>query len=69
MSAMGEGPVLAMNFHKGDRHLSLFTTIATLGTPRDITVQELRIESFFPVDDPTRATFREWAEAARDRTG
>ena len=31
----------------------LFTTIATLGTPQDITLQELRIESFFPMDEET----------------
>ena len=35
----------------------LFTTIATLGTPQDITLQELRIESFFPMDEETREAF------------
>lgn len=30
--------------------LKLFTTIATLGAPQDITLQELRIECGFPVD-------------------
>jgi transcriptional regulator with XRE-family HTH domain len=61
----GEGPVLAMHFWKGKTRLRLFTTIATLGTPQDITVQELRIESFFPMDDETRAVFRDWAKANR----
>jgi hypothetical protein len=42
-----------MHFQKGDTTLRLFTTIATLGTPQDITLQELRIESFFPIDDMT----------------
>ena len=41
-------PVLPMHFRKGDTTLRLFTTIATLGTPQDVTVQELRVESFFP---------------------
>jgi transcriptional regulator with XRE-family HTH domain len=58
-SATG-GPVLPMHFQKGRIRLRLFTTIATLGTPRDITLQELRIESFFPMDDETRETFRNW---------
>lgn len=31
--------------------LKLFTTIATLGAPQDITLQELRIECGFPVDE------------------
>lgn len=30
--------------------LSLFTTIATLGTPLDVTLQELRVETLFPAD-------------------
>lgn len=54
-------PVLPMHFRKGNTELRLFTTIATLGTPQDITLQELRIESFFPMDDPTAAAFRAWA--------
>jgi hypothetical protein len=54
-------PILPMHFQKGRTRLPLFTTIATLGTPQDITLQELRIESFFPVDKETRAIFRKWA--------
>jgi hypothetical protein len=38
--------------------LRVFTTIATLGTPQDITVQEIRIESFFPMDEVTAGFFR-----------
>ena len=34
--------------------LHLFTTIATLGTPLDVTLQELRIEMLFPADDESR---------------
>jgi hypothetical protein len=29
--------------------------------PQDVTLQELRIESFFPMDEQTRAAFRKWA--------
>ncbi len=61
------GPVLAMHFRKGDTRLALFTTIATLGTPQDVTAQELRVESFFPMDDATAAVFRAWAGKARTR--
>jgi transcriptional regulator with XRE-family HTH domain len=56
-------PVLAMHFRKRDTSLRLFTTIATLGTPQDITLQELRIECFFPMDDATARLLRNWAEA------
>jgi hypothetical protein len=62
-----EGPVLPMHFRKGATELRLFTTIATLGTPQDITLQELRIESFFPMDEKTRAVFQSWAAAANSQ--
>jgi transcriptional regulator with XRE-family HTH domain len=56
-----EAPVLPMHFQKDKIRLQLFTTIATLGTPQDITLQELRIESFFPMDGETREVFHDWA--------
>jgi transcriptional regulator with XRE-family HTH domain len=67
--AAAAGPVLAMQFRKGDISLQLFTTIATLGTPRDITLQELRIECFFPADDDTADLLRNWAAAAKASGG
>lgn len=60
----GDSPVLPMLFQKGPTALRLFTTIATLGTPRDVTLQELRVESFFPMDDETRGVFRRWATSS-----
>ena len=54
-------PVLPMHFRKGDTSLKLFTIIATLGTPQDITLQELRIESFFPMDSTTAKVLQAWA--------
>jgi transcriptional regulator with XRE-family HTH domain len=54
-------PVLPMHFRKGNTELRLFTTIATLGTPQDVTVQELRIECFFPMDDKTAGVLRGWS--------
>jgi hypothetical protein len=44
---------------KAGQSLHFFTTIATLGTPQDITVQEIRIENFFPMDDTTTKFFRD----------
>lgn len=51
-------PFLAIEMQKGDTHLSFFTTLTTLGTPYDITLHELRIESFFPADESTDVAFR-----------
>src|ERR1700754_1023827 len=53
-------PVLPMHFRKGKTDLLLFTTIATLGTPQDVTLQELRVECFFPMDDATARILRGW---------
>ncbi|WP_338768297.1 helix-turn-helix transcriptional regulator [Massilia sp. METH4] len=50
-------PFLPITLRKGDVELNLFTTITTLGTPRDVTVHELRLESFFPADDASAAWF------------
>ena len=46
-------PMLSLALRKGDLALRFFTTIATLGTPQDVTLQELRVESFFPADEVT----------------
>ena len=54
-----------MHFRKQETSLRLFTTIATLGTPQDITLQELRIECFFPMDEATETVLRGWAKASR----
>ena len=58
-------PVLIIHFRSHDTSLRLFTTIATLGTPHDVTLQEIRVECFFPMDDPTAQIFQDWAVAAR----
>jgi len=55
-------PVLPIHFCRGDTSLRLFTTIATLGTPRDVTLEEIRIEFFFPIDDLTAETLHRLAE-------
>lgn len=50
-------PFMTVALRKDDTELRLFTTIATMGTPRDVTLHELRIESFFPADAGTAAWF------------
>lgn len=45
--------VMPLHFKKGDIELRLFTTVATLGAPLNITLQELYIESGYPMDEAT----------------
>ena len=54
-------PVLTVDYLVGGKALSVFTTIATLGTPQDVTLQEVRVENFFPADDRSDALFRSLA--------
>ena len=61
-------PFLAMQFRKGNVDLSFFTTIASLGTPYDITLHELRVESFFPADDATDVMLRKLADVPSQRS-
>ena len=49
-------PFLPVEFRKGEIALKFFSTLTSLGTPHDITLQEIRIESFFPADQATEET-------------
>ncbi|WP_329124223.1 helix-turn-helix domain-containing protein [Streptomyces sp. NBC_01465] len=49
---------IPLQLRRGDHELSFFATLATFGTPRDITVAELIIESFFPADEATAEAVR-----------
>ncbi len=40
------------------RRLSLFTTLTTFGTPRDVTLDELAVELFYPADDASADLLR-----------
>lgn len=42
----------------GGQEVSMFTTLTTFGTPRDVTLDELAIELFFPADDRSEELMR-----------
>lgn len=48
-----EAVLLPIRIAKDGMELAFFTTIATLGTAADVTLSELRIESYFPADPGT----------------
>jgi len=50
--------VVTVDLRVGERLVRLFSTIATIGTAQDITLQELRIESFHPADAATEQRAR-----------
>lgn len=51
-------PILTINFLKDSQQLSFFVTLTTLGTPQDITLQELRLECLFPADESSERQFQ-----------
>jgi hypothetical protein len=55
--------VVELQFRVGGDVLPFFSVVSTLGTPVDVTAQELRVESFFPADHATAAR---WQELAAD---
>jgi hypothetical protein len=59
-------PLLTVVFRKNDQELRFFSTITTFGTPRDVTIDDLRIECTFPADDATAEVCR---ALARDDKG
>ena len=50
--------LLPVHIRKDGIDLRLFSAIMTLGTPRDVTLQELRIETFFPADEASERRWR-----------
>lgn len=52
------GVLLPFSLVRDGVRLNLFSTITTLGTPVDLTLQELRIETYFPADDATEGIVR-----------
>jgi hypothetical protein len=46
---------LPIHLRRGTTNLRYFTTLTTLGTPLDVSAQELRIEGYFPMDSETEA--------------
>jgi len=50
-------PIMSLILKKNSRKASFFTMITTLGTPLDLTTQELRLEFLFPSDEETKQLF------------
>jgi transcriptional regulator with XRE-family HTH domain len=51
-------PVIPVELRKDGVVLRIFTTLTSIGTPQDVTLQELTVESSFPADAETDAFLR-----------
>jgi hypothetical protein len=57
--------LLSIHRRKADLDLRLFSAMMTLCRPHDVTLQELRVETFFPADQESeRCSQKNFAEAA-----
>ncbi len=56
-----DNPVVPMQLRIGQHDLSFFVTLTTFAMPRDITLQQIKIEGFFPADAATAALARKLA--------
>ncbi len=63
--APGGGPLPLMStvFRREARELRFFSTVTTFATPRDVTLEELRIECMFPMDEATAESCRTLARS------
>ncbi|KQV58805.1 MULTISPECIES: helix-turn-helix domain-containing protein [unclassified Caulobacter] len=57
-------PLLTTVMRDGEGELSFFSTITTFAMPRDVTLEELRIECCFPTDARTREVLEGLAQRA-----
>jgi transcriptional regulator with XRE-family HTH domain len=62
-------PVVPVSFRHGGQSFDFFSAVTVLGTPQDITLQELRVECFFPLDDATADAARALVETVEARAG
>jgi transcriptional regulator with XRE-family HTH domain len=46
-------PTLAFRLRRGGEELAFLTTVTVFNAPQNVTLEELRIESYFPLDDRT----------------
>ncbi len=53
------GPVVPTVLQTGDLRLAMFATIAQFGTPEDVTLDDLKIELYFPADDTSAQLLRQ----------
>jgi transcriptional regulator with XRE-family HTH domain len=62
-------PVLTMRLKKDGASVSFFSTMTALALPRDIMLEQLRIECFYPADDATEETARRLAARQTRKPG
>ncbi len=56
------GPLCEVRLRRGDLGIGLIGAVLTLGTPQDVTLQEVRVEMFMPADAQSEAALSAFAD-------
>jgi hypothetical protein len=59
-------PVLTLRLKRGDLEVAFLTTLTVFNAPQNVTLEEIAIESYFPLDEATDRVCRRIAEEGRD---
>lgn len=58
------GPVIPTILVQSGMRLSMFATISQFGTPEDLMLDDLKVELYFPMDEPTKTAFQAMSVAS-----
>jgi hypothetical protein len=58
-------PTLIFRLRVGEQELAFLTTVTVFNAPQNVTLEELRIESYFPLDDETARVCEQVAARAK----
>lgn len=62
-------PALVLHLRRDDLELRFLTTVTAFQAPQNVAVEQLRIEQWFPYDEPTAAACRALGETPADEPG
>lgn len=62
-------PFVTVHLRTPTLELQLFSMLTTIGTPLDVTAEELRIETYFPADEASERVLRQLAAPATGGAG
>jgi hypothetical protein len=51
-------PFIPLHLRSPQLEVTLFTMMTSIGTPLDVTAEEIHIETYFPADDASEAALR-----------
>jgi transcriptional regulator with XRE-family HTH domain len=62
-------PTFTLRMRRDDLRLAFLTTVTAFNAPQNVTLEELRIESYFPLDDATAAACEAMAHEVPPQAG